>query len=188
MKPHMPNVPLVTQENRRVRFYDDVIKGRVVLINFMFATCNGACPRTSANLRKVQKALGAHAGRDVFLCSLTLDPEHDTPEVLRDYSKSLGAARGWTFLTGRPEELELLRRSLGFTDPDPKVDADKTKHSGIVVFGDDAAGRWSMMPALVDPNRIVSALKRLLSFRVGVPAGEFSNTKRRPPGAPLPVR
>lgn len=165
LRPQIPNVPLVTHQGRRVRFYDDLIRDRVVLINFMFVSCHGICPRTNASLARVQAALGEHLGRDVFLYSLTLDPVHDTPAVLEQYSTLLGARPGWTFLTGEPERLELLRRRLGFTDPDPKIDADKTQHGGLVLLGDDAAGRWTVMPSLSNPDRIANAALRLLAFR-----------------------
>src|ERR1041384_7444372 len=147
--PTLPNVVLRTQENKAVRFYDDLIKGKTVVISFMFTSCKGICPMTTANLLKVQKALGDHVGRDVFFYSLTLDPQTDTPEVLHKYARTIGAKPGWTFLTGRPEDLELLRRKLGLYDPDPKGDADKTQHGAVIVYGNDEYGRWSMMPALV---------------------------------------
>jgi protein SCO1/2 len=159
--PALPNVILRTQDNRPVRFYDDLIKGRVVLINFMFTTCKTTCPMTRTNLLKVQKALGDHIGRDIFMYSLTLDAATDTPQTLNKYAKSIGAKPGWTFLTGKPADLEMLRRKLGFYDPDPKIDADRTQHGAIVLFGNDAAGRWAMMPALSNVDRIVDAVMRI---------------------------
>src|SRR4051794_610167 len=81
--PTLPNVNLRTQENQQVRFYDDLVKGKTVVISFLFTSCKVICPRTTANLLKVQKSLGDHMGRDVFFYSLTLDPATDTPEVLR---------------------------------------------------------------------------------------------------------
>src|SRR5205807_8963139 len=110
--PTLPNLILRTQDNKPVRFYDDLIKGRTVVISFLFTRCTAICPRTTANLLKVQQALGDHVGRDVFFYSLTLDPAHDSPEVLRKYAKSVGANPGWTFLTGKAEDLEMLRRRL----------------------------------------------------------------------------
>src|SRR5262249_13197399 len=71
---HLPNVTLITHQGRRVRFYDDLVKGKVVAINFMFTRCGQFCPITTANLAQVQAALGARVGRDVFLYSITLDP------------------------------------------------------------------------------------------------------------------
>jgi protein SCO1/2 len=163
--PTLPNVALRTQDNQAVRFYDDLIKGRTVVISFMFTSCKAVCPMTNVNLLKVQKALGDHMGRDVFFYSLTLDPKTDTPEVLHKYARSIGAKPGWTFLTGKAEDLELLRRKLGFTDPDPKVDADKTQHGGLIAYGNDAFGRWSMMPSTADPNRIAEAVTRVIGKR-----------------------
>ena len=161
-RPTLPNVILRTQDNQPVRFYDDLIKDKTVVISFMFTNCKAICPMTNANLLKVQKALGNHLGRDVFFYSLTLDPKADTPEALHKYAKAIGAKPGWTFLTGKFEDLELLRRRLGFTDPDPKVDADKTQHGGLVVYGNDAVGRWSVMPSLADPSRITEAVSRVI--------------------------
>ena len=161
-RPTLPNVVLRTHENKPVRFYDDLIRGKVVIVSFMFTTCHGICPRTNANLLKVQRALGERVGRDIFMYSLSLDPAADTPKVLGNYARTLGAKPGWTFLTGKPADLELLRRKLGFTDPDPKVDADKTQHGGLVVYGNDAAGRWSAMPALVNADRIAEAVIRVM--------------------------
>ncbi len=160
--PTLPNVVLRTQENRPVRFYDDLIKGRTVVISFMFTSCQAICPRTSANMLKLQKALGDHVGRDVFFYSLTLDPKTDTPAVLEKYARSIGAGAGWTFLTGKAEDLESLRRTLGLFDPDPKVDADKTQHGALLVYGNDAIGRWSVIPALGDAERIANAVRRVM--------------------------
>ena len=74
-----PNVPLFTQDGTPVRFYDDLIKGQVVLINFFFTSCPLICPRTTANLVKVEEALGERLGRDVRMISITVDPEKDKP-------------------------------------------------------------------------------------------------------------
>jgi protein SCO1/2 len=166
--PVLPNVTLRTQDNQPVRFYDDLIKGKTVVISFMFTSCKAICPMANVNLLKVQKALGDHVGRDVFFYSLTLDPKADTPEVLHEYARKIGAKAGWTFLTGKAEDLELIRRKMGFTDPDPKVDADKTQHGGLIAYGNDAAGRWSMMPSTAEPNRIAEAVRRLMGSG-GVP-------------------
>jgi protein SCO1/2 len=160
--PALPNFVLRTQADRPVRFYDDLIKGKTVVISFMFTSCKAICPMTSANLLKVQKALGDHVGRDVFFYSLSLNPKADSPAVLNKYAKAIGAGRGWTFLTGKSEDLESLRRTLGLFDPDPKVDADKTQHGALIVYGNDAIGRWSVIPALGDPERIATAVRRVM--------------------------
>ena len=162
MQGYLPNTMLTTHENKRVRFYDDLIKGKVVLINFMFTSCQASCPLTTLNLARVQAALGPRVGHDVFLYSITLDPARDTPEVLERYAQSVGAKPGWLFLTGSDDDIEFLRRKLGAYDPDPLIDADKTQHAGVVVLGNDATGRWGAVPGLIKPAAIVQAVLRVV--------------------------
>ena len=152
---YFPNAILRTHENKPVRFYDDLIKGKVVLINFMYTNCDGLCPRQTANLAAVQRALGDRVGHDIFMYSITLKPEEDTPKVLQEYAKSNGVKPGWLFLTGKPGDVEKLRRKLGFVDSDPIVDRDKSQHIGVVLYGNEALDRWAACPALTDPTEIV---------------------------------
>lgn len=161
-----PNPALVDQDGRTVRFYDDLVRGRVVMVNFSYTRCAGACPRATAQLLAVQRLLGDRFGRDFTLLTLSLDPEHDTPEAMRRYLAAHGARPGWSWLTGRREDIDAIRRFVGFTDRDPALDADRTRHTTLVLLGNDRTGRWSSMPALVRPEQIVEAL-----FRT---AGEWS--------------
>src|SRR5687768_11159349 len=85
---HFPNVLLTTHDGRKVRFYDDLIKDKIVVINFMYVKCDGVCPGITANLAKLQKLLGSRLGRDIFMYSFTLKPEEDSPEVLSRYAKA----------------------------------------------------------------------------------------------------
>ena len=103
-------MPLITQEGETVLFYDDLIKDKRVLINFMYETCEKACPLATAKMAQLQRALGPRIGRDIFMYSITLEPEHDTPEVLKAYSKRYGAGPGWLFLTGDRDEIYRLAR------------------------------------------------------------------------------
>src|SRR5438132_472841 len=151
---YFPDVVLRTHENKTVRFYDDLIRGKIVLINFMYATCKGLCPRQTANLVQVQKALENRIGRDIFMNSLTLKPEQDTPEVLRDYAKGHGVKPGWLFLTGKPDDIETLRRKLGFVNSNPARDRNNSKHIGVVLYGNEALDRWAACPALTDAGEI----------------------------------
>jgi protein SCO1/2 len=106
----------------------------------------------------VQQALGSRVGRDIFMYSITLRPEFDTPPVLRAYAKRFGVKPGWTFLTGQPLDTEIVRRKLGFYDLDPKVDADVSQHTGMLRIGDESHDRWCMVPALSSPRQIVSTI------------------------------
>ena len=162
MEGYIPNIELVTDNNKRVRFYDDLVKGKAVMINFIFTTCGGICPLTTVNLIEVQKGFGERLGRDIFMYSVTLDPEIDTPETLRQYASSLGVNPGWSFLTGKFEDIELLRYRLGIYDPDPVIDADKTQHGGLVIYGNEATGKWSAIPGMLKPSEIVRAVQRVV--------------------------
>lgn len=152
------NVVLTTHEGKQVRFYDDLIRDKTVLINFFYTNCVGEnlCPMATANLVKVQRLLGKRVGRDIFMYSITLDPEHDTPAVLKRYVKGFGIGPGWTFLTGNREDIERLRRNLGFAYADPVIDRDRTQHTGMVRYGIEPLERWGSCPSLTRPKWIAS--------------------------------
>jgi protein SCO1/2 len=154
------NVPLTTHEGRQVRFYDDLIKEKTVLLNIMYTVCaaEAICPLGTANLVAVQEILGPRVGRDVFMYSITLDPENDTPGVLKSYAKAFGAKSGWEFLTGAKEDIERLRRNLGYVDPDPVVDKDPSQHSGMLRYGIEPLERWAACPILTQPKWIAKYL------------------------------
>jgi protein SCO1/2 len=156
---HFPNLLLTTHEDRKVRFYDDLIKDKIVLINFMYVKCDGVCPGITANLTKLQKLLGSRLGRDIFMYSFTLKPEEDTPTVLRNYAEAYKVRKGWSFLTGTPADMELLRRKLGFTDPDPKLDALKSSHIGNVRYGNEPLQLWGSCPGMSKASWIAESLK-----------------------------
>ena len=157
-----PNVPLVTHENREVRFYDDLIRGRTVLCNFFLVRCtDGTCPTAIRNLRQVQDLLGERMGRDIFFYSITLQPETDTPEVLKDYAEAYEARPGWEFLTGAPADIERLRRRLGYVDPDPKIDQDLANHTNMARYGCEPLRRWAAVSLRTSPANIASMISQI---------------------------
>jgi protein SCO1/2 len=156
-----PNVPLVTHEGQAVTFYDDLIRGKVVAINMMYAECEGICPLATSNLVRVQALLGARVGRDVFLYSLTLQPELDTPQRLQEYAAMHDVQPGWVFLTGARADIEQLRYHLGFFDLNPVVDGDKATHTGMVRIGNDGYDRWTSASALALPEQIVATINHV---------------------------
>jgi protein SCO1/2 len=113
------------------------------------------------NLVKVQNALGDRLGREVFMYSITLDPEHDTPAVLKDYAKSYRVKPGWTFLTGKAEDITNLRRKLGLFNSNPKVDADRKTHTGMIRIGNVPLDKWSTTSVLSSPDRILQIIERM---------------------------
>jgi protein SCO1 len=159
------NVEVQSHDGRTLRFYDDVLKGKIVLINFFFASCGDICPLATQNLCNVQDLLGDRVGKDIFMYSISLQPQFDTPEVLADYAKSYGVKPGWLFLTGKPDDIELLRHRLGFVDSDPAQDAELDQHIGTVRIANEPMHRWMMSPALLNPAAFVRAVKRVIPER-----------------------
>jgi protein SCO1 len=158
---YFPNALLLNQDSRPVRFYDDLVRGNhVVAISFVFAQCADICPSTIANLAKVQPLLGQRLGREVRFASISIDPTQDTPTILKAYAARFGVWPSWQFLTGRRRDIELIRRKLGVWDRDPVRDADKTQHTGMLVYGNDARGRWGRVSCLADPQRILESVTR----------------------------
>lgn len=154
-----PNVTLTTHKGKKVKFYDDLIKDKIVIINFMYVRCEGICPGTTANLVKVQKLLGTRMGKDIFMYSITLKPEEDTPAKLAAYARAYKVGPGWQFLTGDPKDVELLRQKLGFIDRDPVRDANKSNHIGMLRWGNEPHTLWAGCPALLAPNKIVKEIE-----------------------------
>lgn len=159
---HLPNVPLVTHEGKPVMFYDDLVKGKIVTLNFFFAKCDEICPRVTANLAKVQKLLGADLGKTLFMYSFTLKPEEDDVSAIKHYREMFHARPGWTFLTGKPEDLEKLRRGIGFTYPDPAIDRDKTQHIGNVRYGNEPLMLWAACPGMAHPEYVAESVSWML--------------------------
>ena len=156
---HLPNLPLTNQDGKQVHFYDDLVKGKVVTLNFFYAQCDEVCPMVSANLARVQKMLGAQVGRDIHMYSFTLKPEEDTVEVIRKYREKYHAGPGWDFFTAKPHDMEKLRKAIGFTYPDPKIDADKTQHIGNIRYGNEPLMYWSACPGMAHADFIVESLE-----------------------------
>lgn len=157
----IPNPIVHTHEGQAVRFYDDLIRDKVVAISMTYAQCAATCPATMGNLVRVQEMLGDRIGRTVFMYSITLFPEVDSPQVLKRYAEKFGVKPGWQFLTGKPEDIESLRFALGFYDMDPAVDAIRTQHANMIRIGNAAYDRWTMSPGLVRPELIVSTINHV---------------------------
>ncbi len=155
---YFPDVVLRTHENKQVRFYEDLIQGRIVVINMFYARCEGICPGMTANLVKVQRMMSDRIGRDIFMYSITLKPGQDSPAVLADYAKAYKIGPGWQLLTGAPSDIDALRRKLGFADPDPVLDRTLSTHTGVVKYGNETLDRWGACPAMSAPQQIVKSI------------------------------
>jgi protein SCO1/2 len=151
------NALLRTHENKTVRFYDDLIKGKIALINFMYTSCELWCPRSTAKLAKVQKMLGDRVGRDIFMYSISLKPWEDDPATLKRYAEAHGAKPGWLFLTGDDYDITTLRFKLLRLDH-PMLDFDPVQHTGMVRIINGPLTKWTMCPLGAMTHQIVDAV------------------------------
>jgi protein SCO1/2 len=178
---YFPNLPVTTHENRKALFYDDLLRGKTVLIQFMSIKDDDTY-RFTANIAKVQQLLGDRLGRDVFIYSITTDPANDRPRDLAALAEKHGAQDGWLFLTGEPAVLQRIQGSF-FARNAPVGAHDHAEMEdcsiGVIRYGNEAAGTWSSCPAHTDPEWIAQRVSWVQSR--DVPVG----FKRRGP-APLP--
>jgi protein SCO1/2 len=143
-------------------FYDDLIKDKVVALNFFYAKCDEICPMVTANLAKIQKLMGDQVGKQIFMYSITLKPEEDTVPAIKDYREMFHARPGWTFFTGKPDDIETIRRGIGFTYPEPAVDKDKTQHIGNIRYGNEPLMLWAACPGMAHAPWIVESLSWMI--------------------------
>ena len=158
---HFPNVPLLTHTGRQVRFYDDILKNQKVVINFMYTVCSNICTPVTENLLEAQRLLGDF-GKDINFYSITLTPLDDDPAALRSYMKAHHVEKGWTFLTGKPGDIELVRRGLGFASNRVAEDADISNHSGMLRIGNERMASWGHASALTNGR----AIARMIRFEL----------------------
>jgi protein SCO1 len=154
-----PNIELTTQDGKKVRFYDDVIKGKVVSLNFIYTNCGDVCPLDTAQLTQVHALLGDRVGKDVFMYSISIDPDNDTPAALKRYMRMFGVGKGWTFLTGKRQDIVKLQRSLGLNVLDPKK---VTDHDTTLMMGNERTGQWIKRTPYDDPKLLAHMLGEVL--------------------------
>ena len=159
---HFPNVELLTQDGKKVHFYDDLIKGKVVAIELMYTSCKYNCPLETARLVQLQKLLGDRMGKDVFFYSITIEPEHDTPEVLKEYAAKYHVGPGWLFLTGKDADIKLISHKLGL---DTLANAnDPDGHTPSLLIGNEATGLWMKNSALDNIKFIALKIEQMTGY------------------------
>src|ERR1044071_7161427 len=159
---HFPNVELITQDGKKVHFYDDLIKGKIVAIDLIYTTCKYSCPLETARLVQLQKLLGDRMGKDVFFYSISIEPEHDTPEVLKEYAEKYHVGPGWLFLTGKPADIKLISHKLGL-DSLPTID-DPDGHTPHLLIGNEANGLWMKNSALDNTRFLAMKIEQLMGY------------------------
>lgn len=160
----IPDVPVVDQEGRERSFYSELVRDRVVAMNFVFSTCSTVCPPMGANFGKLASELGDRLGRDVHLISVSVDPVTDTPERMKEWGGRFGATtpeEGWTLVTGKKDDVTRLLKSLQVFTPD------FNDHAPTILVGNDATGEWTRTYGLAPPE----SLAELLAERAGEGGG-----------------
>jgi len=152
---YFPNVPVVTHEGKELRFYDDLIKGKIVVINFIYTSCTSICSLSTARLAEVREKLGDRVGRDIFFYSITLDPVVDGPEVLKKFASHFYSGPGWLFLTGKPEDIDLIRYKLG------ERSRSKSQHRNDIMLGNDVTGEWGRDSIFSDIDHQVQVIREM---------------------------
>jgi len=156
---YMQNPLLVTQDGKPVHFFDDLLRGKIVLINFILTNCKDTCPMVTANLARVQSLLGDKVGRSINMISLSVEPERDQPAELKKFADNFDVKPGWYFLTGAPPEIDpLLRRLAGYT-------TDPLDHSTVVILGNVETGVWTKIFGMAEPAAIARAVLALQSTK-----------------------
>ena len=152
----LPDVPVVDQDGRAMRFRSELLKDRTVAVNFVFTTCTTVCPALTTTMRAIQRELGDRVGQDVWLISVSVDPTVDRPERLRAFANGFGAGPGWTFLTGEPADIDRLLTAFGSAGG---INA----HATTMLIGNAHTGHWirtsGLAPAATNVKLIVDTAR-----------------------------
>jgi protein SCO1 len=177
---YFPNVPLLTQEGQTVRFYDDLLKGKKVVVNLIYTRCPDVCPLETARLVQVQKLLGDRVGKEVFFYSISIDPTRDTPAVLKAYAEKFHVGPGWLFLTGDKANIRLVSKKLGLWSVTDVENPDG--HQASLMVGDEPSGQWMRHSAVDNPRFLATTIANFLALDAPGVAG-----KSYAEAAPLPL-
>jgi len=156
---YFSDVELINQDGQKMRFYSDVLKDKVVVINTFFTTCTGVCPPINRTLERMQEALGDRLGKDAFLVSMSVDPDTDTPSKLKEYSRRFHARSGWIFLTGKKENVDWALYKLG------QYVETKDGHTTIIIIGNEPKGLWKKAFGLAKADELMKIVEDVINDR-----------------------
>ena len=152
----IPDVEVLDQEGHALHFYSDLIKGKTVVINFIFTNCTTICPPLAATFARVQKEMGEKVGKDVHFISISVDPLTDTPERLKTWGAKFKAGAGWTFVTGSKPEIDTLLNALGASV------SRREDHSPTVIVGNDLKGIWTRTYGLARISQMIGLIESVI--------------------------
>ena len=152
---YLPNLPVTTHRGETVRFYDDLLDGKIVVLSFIYTSCRDICPMVTARLAQLEDRLSDVMGKDVFFVSVSVDPEVDTPAKLKEYADAFQAGSGWSFITGKSEDIGAIRHKLG--DRGAKI----SNHRNEVLIFNSATGDWERSSVFGDINTLATAVRAM---------------------------
>src|SRR5215470_13209832 len=152
---YFTDLPVIAQDGKERRFFSDVLKDKIVLINLFYTNCTSICPVLNQRISGVQDLLGARLGSDITFISITTDPARDLPSVVKTYSQSFNPREGWLFLTGRTQDIQTIVRRLGHTSSDP------ADHVALLLIGDVGRAKWTKLKPTASETEIAAMLEIL---------------------------
>lgn len=153
---YFSNIEVIDQDGQRLKFYDDVLKDKVVAINFIFTNCQGACPLMTRHLTLVRDLLGPEVGEKIHFVSISIDPIRDTPAAMKEFAETHHADQAaWRFITGDPDDLAAIVKRLGQYNDDVEA------HSTLLLAANVRTAHWTKIPPNVPPNGVVERLRLL---------------------------
>jgi len=154
----VPDIEVVNQNGRHVRFNSQVVEGRIAIVTGFFTTCSAMCPITQEKLAQVAKLLGPRLGKDVVIVSVSVDAENDTPARMKDWGEKFHIGPGWTLLSGKRAEVDTLLKSLGLSVPLPQ------RHQSALMVGSTASG-WVRISSWTSAEKLVKLVESMSSAK-----------------------
>lgn len=154
---YFTNIELIDQNGQRLAFYDDVLKGNIVVISFIFTNCQGACPLMTRNLTMIRDMLPTNVRDEIQFISISLDPVRDTPAAMKEFAQTHDADQErWLWLTGQPDNVNLITKKLGsYTD---ELEA----HTTTLIAANVREAHWTKIAPNVPPRGVVERLRMLV--------------------------
>jgi protein SCO1/2 len=153
---YFTDVELLNQNGEKMRFYSDLLKDKVVIVNTFFGTCTSVCPPMNRNLEKMQETFKDRIGKDLYIISISVDPQVDTPPVLKDYAAKFHAVPGRFFLTGKKENIDWALYKLG------QYVEDKNDHQTVIVIGNVRTGLWKKAFGMAKLEELIEIVRTVL--------------------------
>ena len=172
---YFPDIVLTTQDGSKVRFYNDLVKGKNVAVNVIYTSCKDECPLETARMAEVQRLLGERMGKDIFFLSISIDPDKDTPKVLKAYADKFGVGPGWLFLTGKNEDIKVLTRKLGLSRASDAFSKDG--HASSLMLGNDPNGQWMRNSAVDNPRFLAATIANFFGWQDVVPMASYTQAR-----------